>query len=180
MDIILRDGSVDLTTNPEEGSYVQVIPSIAVRFTYYVPVELGSPDWIACYILQTDDTQAGPFELLAEMPFLNFTPAGYTYEVLLEPTKAYLRCRFVTSASKNFGAVTLIGVYEAMSEAVYNRLMRAKRISLKQIEACTEQVDEHEAAKVAANAKKADLELEMALFDNYLSDEIAQYELLNP
>lgn len=193
--VVLRDGLVDFDIPGTQYHYpVLVVPNIALAFVlagatcnadpagayFVIMVKEGDtapdppgpePEWLPDYSFIYDSAIIQSPDLIVP----------WTFEFTITPSKPYLQLLIAHSPlPENKGPISVIGEYELMDEAIYNRLMRAKRVSLKQIEACTGQVDEHEAAKVAANAKKEELELEMALFDNFLSDEIDAYELLNP
>lgn len=189
-EVVFRDGSIVLTYSSRTGLAIPIISNIPMEVVLSIPdiPECDTP-YLSFHLQQADDP-AGPWEALVSTPSWSFhrnpakcppyTLIPHTYEASIQPTKAYMRDVYglPAAAPNSAGYLTLISTYETMSDAVYERLMRAKRVTLKQIEACDEQEAEHITAAAAASDKRAELELGSQLWDNFLSDEIANYELL--
>lgn len=174
------------------GEPVEIIPNIEMKFVVNFPnYAEPTPGDIGIVIFQTDDPASLPpndgdnwstrpgWAALITVNDTVASPAD-VFELLVLPTKKYLMGRLMCfTGTHDYGVYTFIGEYELIDMAIYRRLMKAKKVTLKQIEACDESVTEHNEAGAEAAAKKVELEDEMALF-NYLGDEIAQYEALNP
>lgn len=180
-DIVLREPSQLNSVNGMDwqATVVQVIPNIpmSILCDIALPVDDPSAPNMSFCVFESDIPQFLQPDVLVDKVFSPFNPP-YLVVLGVLPSKPYLMVQFYVPAGTYAGVVGMIAAYEIMSGAMYNRLMRAKRVTLKQIEACSSQVDEHEAAKVAAQTKKAELEEESTLWGNFLSEEIALYELL--
>ena len=98
------------------------------------------------------------------------------------PTEPYLMVQFYMPAGTNAGVVSMIATYETMPKVVYDYLMEEKDKRDKKLEVLVRgkgqlqdkisEVKDEEAAILAGGLT--------VIVDNYQSEEIALYELLNP
>ncbi len=173
----------------------EVVPNVPIEFVLNFWDYVTNYGMISFYVYQSDDPACftddsatygswvfhPSWEMLAVLEKAAFLDgSGTEMELRLTPkvtfTKPYLKIGINNSRTGDHGFFDLTGVYELMDMAIYNRVMKAKRVTEKQIEACDVEVAESDEIKADAQAKKVVLEAESALWNNFLSDEIAAYE----